>query len=153
MSEAAGAPDEARMAQAPQAPAASAPPLGLRPSEPMPGKQSLADPQGKAAAAVESRSGDGGKDDGGSGGNGGDGKDDGGVCPDCGLPYRDHPDFAAGHREGHGHRHPHGPDSQQGGGPAPFNARDAPGSPAADERRLPGEELDPTGLGGDPAGT
>jgi hypothetical protein len=138
----AGAPDEARMAQAPQAPASAAPPLGLRPSEPRPGKQSLADPQGKAAAAVES--GDGGKD----------GKDEGGVCPDCGLPYRDHPDFSAGHGEpGHGHRHLHGPDRQDDGRHAPFDARDAPGSPAVDERRLPGEELDPNGLGGDPAGT
>lgn len=109
---------------------ADAPPLGNRPTEPLPGKQSLVDPQGKALAAAESN-------DGGDGG-----KDDGGVCPDCGLPYRDHPDFSAGHGGGHGHHHP-----------APFDSRDAPGSPSADERRLPGEELDPTGLGGDPAGT
>jgi hypothetical protein len=116
-----------RMAQAPQAPdaAAAAPPLGQRPAEPLPGKASLADPQGKKAAeAVGAATGDGG----GPGG---------GTCPDCGLPYRDHPDFSAAH----GHRRH-----------ADFDPADAPGSPSAHEEDLPGEELDQRSLGGDPAG-
>lgn len=121
--------DDAQRAPAPQAPeamaaAAGAPPLGTRPAEPLPGKASLADPQGRQAA-------------------GADGDGDGGVCPDCGLPYKDHPDFAGGRDPAHGHGH--------GQGHHAFDPRDVPGSPAADERHLPGEELDQRNLGGDPA--
>lgn len=79
-----------------------APPLGQRPSEPMPGKQSLADPFGRAQG-----DGDGG---------------DKGTCPDCGLPFGEHPEF------GHARR-----DSDDSG------------------MDLPGKRLEPTELGGDPA--
>jgi hypothetical protein len=81
--------------------AGEAPPLGHRPNEPEPGKDSLRHPQGHA-------DGDGG------------GK---GVCPDCGLPFGEHPDY-----------HMHGAD-----GAAPMD--------------LPGSGLDPAELGGDPAET
>jgi hypothetical protein len=77
-----------------------APPLGNRPNEPAPGKESLADPQGRSA------DGDGGK---------------GPTCPDCGLPFGEHPDY-----------HMHGDD-----GPARMD--------------LPGRELQESDLGGDPA--
>ncbi|MEA3135822.1 MAG: hypothetical protein QOJ26_902 [Thermoplasmata archaeon] len=78
---------------------ASAPPLGQRPNEPVPGKDSLANPQGYSE----------------------DGK---GTCPDCGLPFGEHPEF-------HSHGGPRGGDSLDGAA-------------------LPGKELDPE-LGGDPA--
>jgi hypothetical protein len=110
---------------------AAAPPLGHRPNEPMPGRESLADPQGRAAAAADADGagrGDGGRDgDRGAGREGG-GDGDSGVCPDCGLPYSDHPDYAADGQ--HGHRH---------------------GPPQESEGSLPGERLDPSNLGGDPA--
>ena len=75
-----------------------APPLGQRPNEPAPGKDSLANPQGR------------------------DGDGAGPTCPDCGLPFGEHPDF-----------HAHGPDG-------------------AARMDLPGRELDEDQLGGDPAG-
>ncbi len=77
--------------------AGAAPPLGKRPNEPVPGKDSLANPQGHD----------------------GDGK---GACPDCGLPFGEHPEF-----------HSHGDDG-------------------ASRMGLPGRELDEPELGGDPAG-
>lgn len=76
-----------------------APPLGQRPNEPTPGKDSLANPMGRADG-----DGDGGK----------------GTCPDCGLPFGEHPEY-----------HAHGVD----------DARMA----------LPGQRLDESELGGDPA--
>jgi hypothetical protein len=57
-----------------------APPLGQRPNEPAPGKDSLAHPQGPNAADGTSS----------------DGK---GTCPDCGLPYGEHPEYHAHGRE------------------------------------------------------
>jgi hypothetical protein len=48
--------------------AAGAPPLGYRPNEPAPGKDSLEHPEGHEAAQ-------------------------GPTCPDCGLPFGEHPDF------------------------------------------------------------
>jgi hypothetical protein len=77
-----------------------APPLGNRPNEPAPGKDSLENPQGHAA------DGDGGR---------------GPTCPDCGLPFGEHPDY-----------HMHGDD-----GPARMD--------------LPGRGLEGSELGGDPA--
>jgi hypothetical protein len=79
----------------------AAPPLGQRPNEPAPGKESLQNPQGH----------DGDR-------HGGSGK---GTCPDCGLPFGEHPEYHA-HGEGD-----------------------------AGRMALPGRELEPTGLGGDPA--
>lgn len=80
---------------------AAAPPLGQRPNEPAPGKDSLANPQGRDS----------------------DGRDGGAgpTCPDCGLPFGEHPDF-----------HAHGDDG-------------------AARMDLPGRELDEDPLGGDPA--
>ena len=111
----------------------SPPPLGVGPSEPRPGKESLRDPQGREAAAA----------------------DGDGVCPDCGLPYRDHPDFAAGGHPVPSHGRLHATTSGSGFAAQRrddrFDPRDAPGSPGEREQRLPGEELDPDMLGGDPA--
>lgn len=84
--------------------AGAAPPLGQRPNEPAPGKDSLANPQGR-------------QEDGG----------ERGTCPDCGLPFGEHPEYHAG----------------------------SPGSPGQDGRtpegELPGQRLDEPDLGGDPA--
>ena len=52
---------------------AAAPPLGQRPNEPAPGKDSLANPQGR--------------EDGGAG--------SGPTCPDCGLAFGEHPEYHA----------------------------------------------------------
>jgi hypothetical protein len=134
--------------------ASGAPPLGNRPAEPRPGKASLADPQGRIAAAVgptataaaATPAKDGEGRDRGDGGKNGDGK--GGFCPDCGLPFGEHPDFAGRHdpARGHGHGahggHGHGGDSSRPLEPHGSDARDHP---------LPGQELDPRSLGGDPA--
>jgi hypothetical protein len=60
---------------------ADAPPLGQRPSEPVPGKDSLENPRG-AEADTPTRSSDGGADGGGKG-----------TCPDCGLPFGEHPEY------------------------------------------------------------
>jgi hypothetical protein len=55
-----------------------APPLGQRPSEPKPGKESLADPRGEASRQDPASS----QDDKGRG-----------TCEDCGLPFGEHPEF------------------------------------------------------------
>lgn len=78
---------------------AAAPPLGQRPNEPAPGKDSLHDPFGRKM------------------------EDDGkGSCPDCGLPFSDHPTDFSGHA-----------------------------TPVHASMNLPGAELQPRELGGDPA--
>lgn len=46
----------------------AAPPLGYRPNEPTPGKDSLEHPQGRDPAQQP-------------------------TCPDCGLPFGEHPEF------------------------------------------------------------
>ena len=93
-----------------------APPLGQRPSEPRPGKESLEHPRGA--------DGDGGNGD-------GNGK---GTCPDCGLPFGEHPEY---------HLH----DGSQGNpGWADVDLGDA--DMEADP--LPGQALD-SEVGGDPA--
>lgn len=76
----------------------AAPPLGQRPNEPAPGKESLADPQGRDTDG-----------------------DKGPTCPDCGLPFGEHPDY-----------HMHGADGAIG-------------------KDLPGRGLEAAALGGDPA--
>lgn len=86
--------------------ASAAPPLGQRPNEPVPGKDSLAHPQGR-------------QEDGGPAGGSGDGR---GTCPDCGLPFGEHPEFHA-----HGANRPAG------------------------DLDAPGRLLDEAELGGDPA--
>ncbi|HUR26314.1 MAG TPA: hypothetical protein VM327_09915 [Candidatus Thermoplasmatota archaeon] len=50
-----------------------APPLGQRPNEPVPGKDSLENPQGHEARAT--------------------GDPAGPTCPDCGLAFGEHPEF------------------------------------------------------------
>ncbi|MHB1260814.1 MAG: hypothetical protein ACYC2H_03775 [Thermoplasmatota archaeon] len=82
--------------------ASVAPPLGQRPNEPTPGKDSLANPQGRA-------------------------EDGRGTCPDCGLPFGEHPEY-----------HAHGSDGEAG------NSFDTPGD-------VPGGRLDEREQGGDPA--
>lgn len=77
----------------------TAPPLGQRPNEPVPGKDSLANPQGR-------------QEEGG----------DRGTCPDCGLPFGEHPEY---HARAGGH--------------------------AAGDPESPGRRLDEPELGGDPA--
>lgn len=89
-----------------------APPLGQRPTEPRPGKDSLADPQGERAA----------------------GKDSADRCPDCGLPFGEHPDF---------HLH-------DGSAGQPGWAEVDLGDEDMDAEALPGQRLDEE-LGGDPA--
>lgn len=88
-----------------------APPLGMRPSEPTPGKQSLQDPRGEQAAPK-----------------------DGATCPDCGLPFGEHPDY---------HLH-------DGQGGKPGWAEVDLGDDDLDADPLPGQRLDDE-LGGDPA--
>lgn len=93
--------------------AGAAPPLGMRPSEPRPGKDSLQDPQGRARE-------------------GADGK--GETCPDCGLPFGEHPEY---------HMH------DGGGGSAKWAEVDL-GDADMDADPLPGKALG-SELGGDPA--
>ena len=92
-----------------------APPLGTRPTEPLPGKESLKDPRGTSAAAT----------------------DEPGICPDCGLPFGEHPDT---------HLHD-GSGGHPGWADVDLDAEEE----QAEEEHLPGEELDPSELGGDPA--
>lgn len=95
-----------------------APPLGQRPTEPRPGKASLEDPRGEGLAPTIA----------------GDGHGKGETCPDCGLPFGEHPEY---------HMH----DGGQG------NARWAEvdlGDQDMDADDLPGQRLDQE-LGGDPA--
>jgi hypothetical protein len=90
----------------------AAPPLGQRPSEPRPGKESLEDPRGEAKS--------------------GDGKAE--TCPDCGLPFGEHPEY---------HMH------DGGGGSARWAEVDL-GDEDMDADDLPGQRLD-SEVGGDPA--
>jgi hypothetical protein len=99
--------------------ASEAPPLGQRPTEPTPGKASLEDPRG--AAADESSKAD---------GNGG----GAGTCPDCGLPFGEHPEY---------HLH-------DGSGGKPGWAEVDLGDADMDADDLPGQRIDGE-LGGDPA--
>ena len=108
------------------------PPLGQRPTEPTPGRESLFDPKGEQKAGQQS---------------GADGKAPD-TCPDCGLPFGEHPDF---------HMH-------DGGGGSPGWAEVDLGDPAAaddgavdlgeadmEADDLPGQEIEQRELGGDPA--
>lgn len=92
-----------------------APPLGQRPAEPRPGKESLENPRGAEGQ------GDGGE---------GNGK---GTCPDCGLPFGEHPDY-----------HLHGGSQGRPGGLVDLGDADMDADP------LPGQALD-SEVGGDPA--
>ena len=100
-----------------------APPLGQRPTEPRPGKESLHDPRGEAKA--EAGNARGANLDGAAGGPE--------TCPDCGLPFGEHPDY---------HLH------DGGQGAARWAEADLGNSRGADD--LPGRRLDQE-LGGDPA--
>ena len=93
-----------------------APPLGQRPTEPTPGKASLEDPRGEAKEAQQA-----------------DAKQPE-SCPDCGLPFGQHPEF---------HMH------DGGGGNARWAEVDL-GDADMDADDLPGQRLDQE-LGGDPA--
>lgn len=103
--------------------ALGAPPLGQRPTEPKPGKESLADPRGVAKESHD----DAQQADGG-------GKSQPESCPDCGLPFGQHPEF-----------HMHG----GGGGNVRWTRVDL-GDADRDADALPGRRLDQE-IGGDPA--
>jgi len=140
-----------------------APPLGQRPSEPIPGSPSLEDPRGQKAA-------DGGARD---------------ICSDCGLPFGEHPDTHL-HSGGEDSRRwadvdldgdavetgdagdaagdsdastDADSDASDAGNDA--DVAGAPGVPSTDadddvtagfhSSELPGQELDEDELGGDPA--